>query len=178
MSKKFHLDPGMRFGRLSVMSEADPNITPSGQTHRYANCICDCGKSKRIKLSHLRSGLTQSCGCLNREKVNKTKTSRSQIENFEQLTKISMSGYIEWQGRKSFDGYGRIWVDGKEVGAHRAAYIKFVGEIPEGLYVCHSCDNRLCVNPDHLWLGTHQDNMDDMRRKKRGVGQDHQGGVA
>lgn len=63
--------------------------------------------------------------------------------------------------------YGMFGIKRKIMRAHRVAYILANGSIPKGLLVCHSCDNPLCVNPDHLWVGTQEDNMNDARKKGR-----------
>lgn len=67
-------------------------------------------------------------------------------------------------------GYGTLKYRQKAIKAHRAVYSEFVGEIPEGHFVLHRCDVRTCVNPDHLFTGTNDDNMRDMAEKKRGRG--------
>ena len=81
-----------------------------------------------------------------------------------------------WQGavRALRDGNlgarGTAWHNGEYLQTHRAMWIARYGEIPDGLCVCHSCDTSLCLNPEHLWLGTHQQNMQDMRLKGRSSG--------
>ena len=82
------------------------------------------------------------------------------------------SGCWEWVGSKR-NGYGRMIVgsrtDGtrRSMSAHRVSYELKYGEIPDGMEVCHKCDNPCCVNPDHLFVGTRQDNIDDRERKGR-----------
>lgn len=63
--------------------------------------------------------------------------------------------------------YGCFTVGKKSISAHRASYKFFVGYIPDGMSVCHSCDIPLCVNPSHLFIGSHKDNMQDMVKKGR-----------
>jgi hypothetical protein len=87
------------------------------------------------------------------------------------------NGCIEWKGRIRPDGYGEVRMKGiyGPVLTHRASWMLHVGPIPDGLHVLHRCDNRPCINPDHLWIGTNKDNHDDKCAKCRhrcGLGTD------
>lgn len=91
------------------------------------------------------------------------------VERFLSKVKKTDSGCWEWSAGKFQNGYGQFCVKNKTTKAHRYSYLQFNGEIPENMLVCHKCDNKGCVNPEHLFLGTHSDNMQDMLSKNRQV---------
>lgn len=89
-------------------------------------------------------------------------------ERFDSKTQQQSNGCVLWTGANDGRrGYGKFALNGVSVRAHRLAWEWANGPIPDGLHVCHSCDNPSCVNVEHLWLGTHAQNMDDMKAKGR-----------
>jgi hypothetical protein len=88
-------------------------------------------------------------------------------ERISEKAQIAPSGCHEWTGYVMPNGYGQVHLGGKTAYAHRVAYELRHGPIANGLYVLHRCDNRRCVNVDHLFLGTHLDNVVDCVQKSR-----------
>ena len=91
----------------------------------------------------------------------------SPFDRFKTKYKIVESGCWEWQAGRVQAGYGVFYFHGKSKYAHRMSYEFFIGEIPDELLVCHTCDNPSCVNPFHIFLGTDKTNVADSMNKLR-----------
>lgn len=93
------------------------------------------------------------------------------LERFHQKYTINKNGCWEWnekdlRGKRRGD-YGVLKINQKRISAHRLSYMIYKGNIPDEMLICHTCDNTKCVNPNHLFKGTHIDNMRDKINKNR-----------
>lgn len=98
------------------------------------------------------------------------KLSQKYIDSFwSKVEKTGENSCWKWKAFKNKQGYGRMGIGPSEcVNAHRVSWVIHFGQIPERNFVCHKCDNPECTNPKHLFIGTRQDNINDMMIKKRG----------
>lgn len=96
-------------------------------------------------------------------------TNKSPIERFWKHVNVieDDDSCWEWQASCFENGYGQFILDGTHVKAHRYSYYLENGPLPEDIDICHSCDNRKCVRPKHLFPGTRSDNMQDASKKGR-----------
>lgn len=141
----------------------------SSQSLRYNNKKKECVECKRQQ--GLRHSIKQG-----RKTGNKSFPITNSLEEAVTIRtdKKSPSECWEWQGQKrkpkgnAKSGYGRLEYKGTQYTAHKLVW-QFHNKttVPDGYVVCHSCDNPCCVNPHHLFLGSNQDNMDDMKKKER-----------
>ena len=121
------------------------------------------------------AGITfNGCGCFpsmtTKHYGPRFRTFQESIPEFWNLvSKKSDTECWEWLGCKHDEGYGRFRSDGKFISAHKFSYALHFGDIPEGLCVCHKCDNPPCCNPNHFFLGTKKDNSNDRDVKGRNV---------
>lgn len=129
-------------------------------------CRCKCGVVRNVWRASLIRNQSKSCGCF------KSPDDYSYIERTKKRLMNSMEINNKncwcWTKDKNNRGYGQTTFR-KKTGqrSHRISWLVWKGEIPEGLLVLHKCDNPSCINPDHLFLGTHEDNMIDMKVKGR-----------
>ncbi len=149
----------IKFNRLKVIS-----FNEKRNRRFFWNCLCECGNIVSKRSDSLKNGHTKSCGCIR----NPNELQFNEILEQRLLkNSVKQNGCWEWKGHKIWSGYGLMSYKEGSKAVHRVAYTVWKGDIPKGKYVLHKCDNRACINPDHLFLGTHLDNMNDMKEKNR-----------
>lgn len=154
---------GRQFGTLTAVRPTEDRYF--GQI--VWDCLCDCGERKGVAATHLIRGLVKNCGCKQGRPVPVGDRLKRNCEVDES------TGCWNWTAHRAKTGYGTLGIrtglkQATPCSAHRESYRHFVGPIPLGMNVCHKCDNRRCINPAHLWLGTQKENIQDMLSKGRG----------
>ncbi len=142
----------------------------STQEIPYGYCHCGCGEKTAIaRQNETASGLVKGQPLRFVNGHNSRLRARMSVEqSFFSKVKIGKENecWIWTAGRTTW-GYGHFGVNGKDYRAHRVAYELHHGPIPNGMFVCHTCDNPPCCNWNHLFLGTNADNVADMMNKNR-----------
>ncbi len=137
----------------------------------YGYCHCGCGKKTKLA-KHTRKREKTIAGqpmrYIAKHSSNKIHSSKKWAAFWDKV-EITADDNQCWYWKASCytSGYGQFNRNGKLDGAHRIAWMYPDYVIPDGLFICHSCDNKLCCNPKHLFLGTQQDNVDDCKNKNR-----------
>jgi hypothetical protein len=128
--------------------------------NKFWKAKCECGNTRILCTADFNKNNCPiiSCGCY--------KTTEDPVQRFLKFVDKSESCWI-WKGSYFETGYGQFWLNKKTMTAHKSSWILLKNEKTNGKCVCHTCDNRFCVNPDHLFLGSHKDNTQDMIKKGR-----------
>lgn len=106
-------------------------------------------------------------GCRRRKNSELTEEEKlKKLKKYYEKYVVRQEGCWDWNGIIEWTGYAKLGIR-PPVKAHRASWIIHKGPIPSGKVVCHTCDNRKCTNPEHLWIGTHKDNIQDRIKKGR-----------
>jgi len=163
---------GQQIGTCFYMGDADYK---SGFPRR-ATFRCHCGNYFITQINSLENGTTKSCGCQTIELLRAAgnapikpmpNLSKSDVNRFWDLVEVKDSKDECWNWKLSSERYGHFSHKSRQYKSNRMAYFISTGQDPKEMEVMHSCDNPKCCNPNHLSLGTHWENMQDMAEKGR-----------
>jgi hypothetical protein len=151
---------GLQFGRIKVLED----LGMQGYDYKY-RCECStCGKIRIIAASNLKDASCMQCARLEKYGSLEERLLKNSIPEPNSGCWLWLGGLQHYDKQAS---YGGLSFQGKSIAAHRASFEVFKHPVPAGKEVCHSCDNPFCINPEHLFVGTHLENMQDRDKKKR-----------
>ena len=157
MGRRKELEIGSKHQMLTVVCEVPPINKAKSTRYKF---LCDCGNYHEANRCDVVRGSCKSCGCLKSQPI--------EVRFKSKYSKHS-SGCWNWIGAVNNYNYGKIQYKGKLEMAHRVSYTLHKGTIPSNIVVRHTCDNSLCVNPDHLELGNKKENMEDHMDRGRNL---------
>lgn len=144
-------------GRLTVLHDG-----PRKGKNATVVCQCACGNKTVVRVDHLRTGRTKSCGCY-RAEATRARRTKTAVDFWARVDIRGPNDCWLWKGGLKSKGYGNF---GHNKSAHRYAYEQTYGPALKPC-ICHHCDNPPCCNPAHLFEGTNADNVADRVRKGR-----------
>jgi len=152
---------GKKFGRLTALEIVGKKGTA---TVYFWKCLCDCGNYQDVNGQHLREGSVNHCNkCPNKSDETILQEAK---ERFFKSFDIKETGCWEWNALRNRQGYGCMYYT-RSIIASRFSYMIHKGPLEKYKYICHTCDNPCCVNPDHLYQGTPRDNVQDALKRLR-----------
>lgn len=175
LEKTLEKDKKRLWEKVDILSPAQCWVWKAA-VNNYGHPIFDHKPARRLVYEWERSSIPagmmvlNSCDnalCVNPSHLSLAESARgSTVERFWRRVKRTNTCWL-WTGSILPNGYGKISIKHRDVLAHRYSYELLKGKIPDGHLCLHKCDVRNCVNPEHLFTGTHLDNMEDRNRKKR-----------
>ena len=131
--------------------------------------ICLVCKKSYYKYRNALKYCSRSCSSERKKVINDMDyLEKIKIKIMQNSTICPFSNCWNWNKHKDNVGRGKIWFKNTTANCSKISYIVFKSEVPAGFFVCHKCDNYSCVNPDHLFLGSPQENVNDREIKKKG----------